>query len=162
MKHAFRPLQRNETMFLSSLTGIDFTSTDFRSERWLCVTGYEGGKLAGLCVFEFKTPFEAYFSLAIANPRCITRRVMRAMFTAAFTRAVRITAEIDPDNAAAIEQAGRLGFVVEGYKRLALDGRRDALLLGMTADTCRYLHRAPRGSQRPLSAIDEARHGQHP
>ena len=160
MKHSFRPFNDEEAAFLGQATGIDFSATDFADPAWLCVScRNELGSLMGLCAFEFKSAFDAHFSIAIHDPRCITRRIMAAMFKAVFTRAARVTALIDPGNARAILQARRMGFVDEGYMRLAIEGRQDAILLGMTADTCRYLRTAPRGSQTPARGFYD---GQQP
>jgi hypothetical protein len=158
MRHSFAPFGPYEARFLSHATSIDYSRVDFASPRWLCVAGYDDKRaLMGLCCFEFVSWFEAYFNIAILDPRCITRRIMRAMFTAAFTQAVRITAEVEPGNDRAIRQAQLMGFEIEGFKRLAIEGRRDAILLGMTKDTCRYLRARPRGS---LTAKNENFDGQ--
>ena len=152
MRHSFAPFGAVGMTFLSEATGIDYSRTDFRSERWLCVSAYDADDvLMGLCCFEFVSRYEAYFNIAVLDPRCATRRVMRAMFRAAFSRVVRITAEIDPNNERALRLAQRMGFVIEGYKRLAREGRWDAIQLGMTKDTCRFLdarQRPPQAAQR--------------
>ena len=138
IKHSFHaPLEPDELEFLSDHTGVDFTRHD--TSTWLCVTGYDGGELLGLCVFEPKTWFDWHFSVAIADPRCMSRRVLRAMFTAVFTRAVRVTALVEPDNERALKQMKRLGFQYEGYLRLGIEGSRDALLWGMLRSDCPYL-----------------------
>jgi hypothetical protein len=151
MRHSFAPFGPREAMFLSQRTGIDFTDADFTSDRWLCVAGYEGDQLLGLCCFEFKTWFDAWFSIAVDDPRCISRRVMAAMFKAVFSRAVRVTAEVRDTDMTAVAKAKRMGFEIEGHKRLAIEGRWDALQLGMVEGTCRFLRRAPRRSQGPHS-----------
>lgn len=143
MRHSFRPFDEEEAAFLGQATGVDFSRTDFARPDWLCVSCHEEGRLLGLCAFEFKSPFDAHFSIAIRDRRCITRRVMRAMFKAVFSRAARVTALIAPGNAAALLQARRMGFEDEGFMRLAIEGRQDAILLGMTEDTCRYLRASP-------------------
>lgn len=160
MRHSFHPFNAEEKAFLSQATRVDFSRTDFANPLWLCVSARDDeGRLMGLCGFEFKTPFDAFFSCAIRDPRCLTRRVLRAMFTAVFSRAVRVSAEIDPANQDALAKAQRMGFEIEGYKRLAIEGRRDAFLLGMTRDTCRYLRDAPRARQGPRKGLWD---GQHP
>jgi hypothetical protein len=148
MRISFAPFGPQEATALSAATTIDFTATDFSSEHWLCVAGRDDdGVLAGVACFEFKTWFDAYFNIAVRDPRCVSRRVMRAMFKAVFSRAVRVSAEIEPGNERALRQALLMGFEIEGYKRFALDGRRDALQLGMTSDTCRYLRARQRAPQ---------------
>jgi hypothetical protein len=156
MRHSFAPFGAEELAFLSQATAIDLTTSDPR--EWLCVSARdERGRLMGACFFEFKSWCDAHFTCAIADRRCLTRRLLRAMFTAVFSRAARVSAFIEPWNATAINQAHQMGFELEGYCRLAVEGRRDALLLGMTRDTCRFLRRAPR---RPQAAV-EGKYGQH-
>jgi RimJ/RimL family protein N-acetyltransferase len=67
------------------------------------------------------------------------RRVLRAIFTAAFAQARRLTAEVEPDNRRALRQVQRLGFVYEGYRRLGLEGTRDTMMYGMLRGDCKYL-----------------------
>ena len=163
MRHSFKPFGPEEAAFLSQATGVDFSRTDFSSPLWLCVSARDDeGQLMGLCGFEFKSYFDAYFSTAIRDPRCLTRRVLRAMFTAVFSHAVRVSAEIEPTNEDALGKAKRMGFEVEGYKRLAIEGRRDAFLLGMTKDTCRFLRAAPRARQGPGKGHFDGQHTQAP
>jgi hypothetical protein len=153
--HSFAPFDRDAVQLLTERIGIDYRFTDFASDRWLCVTGRRDGELLGCCMFEFPVWFDAYFSIAVIDPRCITRRVMRAMFRAVFSRAVRVSAEIPPDQTLVIAKAQRMGFIIEGLKAKGIDGRRDALLLGMTEDTCQVLRRAPRGSQGRYSEVSD-------
>lgn len=161
MRHSFRPFNAEEAAFLSQATGVDFSRTDFASPLWLCVSARDDdGQLMGLAGFEFKNWFDAYFSTAIRDPRCLTRRVLRAMFTAVFSKAARVSAEIEPGNQDALGKAKRMGFEVEGYKRLAIEGRRDAFLLGMTKDSCRFLRDAPRGRQGPGKGHSDGQHTQ--
>jgi len=138
IRHSFEsPLTVEALAFLSRSTGIDFMAQD--TSDWLCVTGYDDDELLGLCVFEPKTWFDWHFSIAIADPRCISRRVMRAMFTAVFSQAVRVTALVEPGNEPALKGVKQLGFVYEGFMRLGVEGRRDALMFGMLREDCRYL-----------------------
>jgi hypothetical protein len=143
MKHSFAPFGPEERYFLSTMTGVDFTGTDFSQSTWLCISGRDDGRLLGVCCFEFKTSFDAHFSAAIADPRCLTRRLLKVMFGTVFSRAARITALIEPTNERAIRQARRLGFTEEGYARCIIEGERDALVMGMLRQDCRFL---PRGS----------------
>lgn len=148
MRISFAPFDADTAVFLSQMTGVEYRHVDFTRDKWLCVSGRrDDGTLMGCCLFEFVSWFEAYFSIAIADPRCISRRVMAAMFRAVFSQVVRVTAEIEPGNEHAIRLSKRMGFEIEGYKRLAIEGRRDAVLLGMTKDTCRYLRARPAAPQ---------------
>ena len=147
---AFRP---DAIALLTRSTGIDFSGCNFAdADTWLCVTGRDDeGAVAGLAAFEFKSRYDAHFSTVIRDRRCLTRRVLRAMFQAVFSRASRVTALVEPHNAGAIRQARRMGFQEEGFMRRAIEGRRDALLFGMLAEDCRYL---------PREVIDHGFHAQ--
>jgi len=50
----------------------------------------------GIFAIEFKYWFEGYVTVMVFDPRCLSRRVLRAIFTAAFSRARRLTAEVAP------------------------------------------------------------------
>jgi hypothetical protein len=140
MKHSFAPFGIEERTFLTAMTDIDFMRTDFSKPAWLCVSARdEHNKLMGLCCFEFKTWFDAHFTLAIRDQRCVTRRVMASMFDAVFHQARRVTALIPVTNTTALRQARLMGFKDEGYMRLAVEGVRDAIVMGMLPADCRYL-----------------------
>jgi len=137
---SFAPLDADAVAFLSEETGVDFRSVDFDRPDWFCCTARDGhGAVAGVLACEFKTWFDADFTIAIRDPSCLNYRLIHAVFVALFSTAKRITARIDPANRRAIQQAMKLGFEVEGYAKLGLDGTRDAYLLGMTKDTCRWI-----------------------
>jgi hypothetical protein len=78
-------------------------------------------------------------TVLVLDPRCLSRRVLRAIFTAVFAQAKRLTAEVEPDNRRALQQVQRLGFVYEGYRPLGLEGTRDTVVYGMLREDCRYL-----------------------
>ena len=78
-------------------------------------------------------------TILVLDPRCMSRRVLRAIFTAAFAQAKRLTAEVEPDNRRALRQVQRLGFVYEGYRPLGVEGVRDTIVYGMLREDCRYL-----------------------
>lgn len=146
-KPSFAPLEPDAVAFLSEQTEIHFYGTDFADPRWLCVTARrDDGTLMGVLACEFKEWFDVHFSCAIRDRRCMSRRLLRTIFTTLFGQAVRVTALVDPDNETAIEQCRRMGFVYEGMLRMGVEGRRDALIFGMLAADCRYLpgHRPPR------------------
>lgn len=139
MKISFEaPLSLEASAFLSAETGVDFMHHD--TSRWLCATGRdEGGRIAGVCCFEPYLPFDWHYTAAVTDSRCVTRRLLQALFTAVFSQAVRVTALIEPENARAIKNAVALGFKYEGYGRLMVEGRRDALIYGMLREDCRFL-----------------------
>ena len=160
MNISFAPLRPDAADYLSTLVGVDYSyGMPFEPPNWFCVTGRnDEGELMGVVAIEFKTWFDAQFSLAVTDPRCISRRLLRAMFTAVFTRAVRLTAYVDTDNRRALKQMKTLGFVYEGFCRLGINGSRDAYTFGMLKDDCRYLPGYAGGT----TTVMEMDHGQRP
>jgi hypothetical protein len=138
---SFAPLALDAAEFLTQETGIEFRHIDFRHQRWFCVTARREAddSLMGVAVGEFKTWFDCHFSCAVADQHCMSRKLLRIIFSTLFRQAVRITALIDPGNQTAIEQTRRMGFVYEGYLRLGVEGTRDALMFGMLRNDCRFL-----------------------
>ena len=132
------PLTADACHYLSVQTGVDYGMQDMR--HWFCATAYdERDEIVGVLACEPKTYFDWYFSCAVTDPRVLSRRLLRTIFKTLFGHGVRVTAEIDPANEHAVRQARRMGFVYEGFKRLGIEGRRDAYLFGMLAEDCRYL-----------------------
>lgn len=141
MRTSFAPLEKDGAEFLTRATGVDFTyGLPFAAPRWFCVSARDDeGMLAGAVACEFRTWFDVTLNVAIVDKRCINRRVMRAMFTALFSQARRITAEVSVNNRAALRAIRRMGFVYEGYCRLGINGVEDAFVFGMLKDDCRFL-----------------------
>jgi len=141
MNVSFAPLAPDAVAFLSEETGIDFLRTNFTHSRWFCVTVRrdEDETLMAVAVGEFKEWFDVHFSAAICDRRAITRKLLATIFRTLFSRAVRITALVDPHNNGSISVTRRLGFVYEGFLRMGVEGTRDALIFGMLAEDCRYL-----------------------
>jgi hypothetical protein len=77
-----------------------------------------------------------------------------------FTQATRVTALIEPANERAIKNARQLGFQYEGYMRLSVEGKRDALLFGMLAEDCRFLTGYQGGSTITRTDFAGVPHGQ--
>ena len=102
-------------------TGINYTRFwPFPEPCWFCATSRnDEGRIAGVILCHFSSPFEAEFNTAVVDPRCVTKRVLRAVFTALFSRVVRITAQIAPDNTRSLRSVVRMGFKLEGHMRLA-------------------------------------------
>lgn len=151
---SFAPLEPDAVEFLTQETGIEFRHINFNGPQWLCVTARrDDGTLMGVAIGEFKTWFDCHFSCAICDQRCMSKRLLRAIFKTIFSRAVRITAEVDPAHRSAIDQVTRLGFVYEGFRRMGVEGNRDAAMYGMLREDCRFLpgYHPARSSVPPLS-----------
>lgn len=119
---------------------VDFTPCDFRAPRWFSAWARnDADEITGIFAIEFPFWFEGRVTILVLDPRCMSRRVLRAIFTAAFAQARRLTAEVEPDNRRALRQVQRLGFCYEGYRPLGLEGVRDTIVYGMLKEDCRYL-----------------------
>jgi hypothetical protein len=144
---SFAPLKPDAVRFLMDRTGIDYRHCDFaNSAVWFCATARDAeGRIQGVWVAEFQVWFEAHVTTAIDDPRFMSRRLLRTLFTALFSQAVRVTAMVRPDNHRSIEGIKRLGFRYEGFCRLGIEGKWDAMVFGMLRNECRWLQRHPKG-----------------
>jgi len=160
MKVSFEPFALDAVEFLSQETGIDYGFIDFTDPRWFCVTKRrDDGTLMGVIACEFKTWFEAHFNAAVADPSFIRAKLLATVFSTLFSQAVRITALIEPGNERAIKNARQLGFVYEGFLRLGVEGRRDALIFGMLREDCRWLPGVKRRAVLNPFPLSGATHG---
>jgi hypothetical protein len=140
VKISFAPLLPDAVAYLGRKVGVDFSYGSFMPPNWFCVTARTGdGALAGVLACEFRTPFDVTFNAAIGDRRCLSRRLLKAIFRALFSKAVRVTAEIASTNKDAIRMMERLGFVYEGYCRRGINGVQDALVFGMLEEDCKFL-----------------------
>lgn len=140
MKVYFGDLPTDAQAILSAGTRVDFSHCDFKAPRWFSAWARDDvGAIIGIFAIEFPFWFEGRISVLVLDQACMSRRVLRAIFTAAFTHARRLTAEVEPSNRRALRQVQRLGFVYEGFRRLGLEGSRDTLVYGMLKDDCKYL-----------------------
>lgn len=147
---SFAPLKPDAIKLLSLAIGVDFSYGSFEPPNWLCVTARDDrGRVMGVVACEFRTPFDATFNLAVFDPRCVSRRIMRAIFTALFSKAKRITAEIAVSNRRALNAVLRMGFVLEGYCRRGINGVMDAYVFGMLKEDCVFLRNTRPTSSRP-------------
>lgn len=156
MNVSFAPLRSDAMQYLIDQVGIDYSyGAPFTEPRWLCVTARDDdGHLMGVILCEFVNWFEAHFHSAVRNPRCVTRRLLRSTFMALFTKAVRLTAFVDPDNPRAIKNAVAMGFVYEGFCRLGINGNRDAYVFGMLAGDCKFLPGYAGGTTQVMEYFD--------
>lgn len=140
MNVSFAPLRPDAAMYLTRKTGVDVTTASFQPPQWFCATVRDDeGYIDAVLACEFRTPTHATFSAAIGDARFMSRRFLRSIFTALFSQAARLTAEVDVDNRASLRIVPRLGFVYEGYCRLGINGVRDAYVFGMLKEDCRFL-----------------------
>jgi hypothetical protein len=140
MKVEFGDLPKDAQDMLTKHLRVDFTHCDFKAPRWFSAWARnERGHIMGIFAIEFPYWFEGRVTIMVLDPRCMSRRVLRAIFTAAFTQARRLTAEVEPDNRRALKQVQRLGFVYEGYRPLGLEGTRDTIVYGMLREDCKFL-----------------------
>jgi hypothetical protein len=140
VKIQFGDLPKDAQDMLTTHLRVDFRHCDFKAPRWFSAWARnDAGHITGIFAIEFPFWFEGRVTIMVLDPRCMSRRVLRAIFTAAFSQARRLTAEVEPDNRRALRQVQRLGFVYEGYRRLGLEGSRDTMVYGMLKADCKYL-----------------------
>jgi hypothetical protein len=140
VKLTFGDLPPDAQAMLTRHLHIDFTHCNIKAPRWFSAWARnERGHVVGIFVVEFQTWFEGKVTALVLDPHCLSRRGLRAIFTALFSQAKRLTAEVEPDNRRALKQVQRLGFVYEGYRPLGLEGCRDTIVYGMLREDCRYL-----------------------
>lgn len=140
MKVQFGDLPDDAKNLMTNVMDIDFTPFDLKAPRWFSAWARdERGFIAGIFTIEFKYAWEGYVNVVVMDQRCMTRRVLRAIFTAAFAQAVRLTAEIEPHNRRALRQVQRMGFIYEGFRRKGLEGTRDVMCYGMLREDCKFL-----------------------
>jgi hypothetical protein len=158
MNVSFAPFQPDAINLLCSGTHVDFSYGKFDQPNWFCVTARDDeGKLMGVLACEFRTRFDASFNTVVIDRRCLTKRLLRAIFTALFSRAVRLTAEVATSNTAALRMMKRMGWVYEGYCRLGINGVEDAFVFGMLRGDCKYLPGYAGGTTKVMEMPD---HGQ--
>lgn len=152
----------NSVVFDLDSEGVAFLrdrlAVDYSNGADLACQIRRDGHLVFVVVCEFKTAFDAHLTVACDDPTVVTRRVLRAVFRALFSRAKRVTALIEPGNRRCISLARRLGFKDEGFGRLMIEGKRDALIFGMLESDCAVF----KGSQHDVSRETKVQHGIEP
>jgi hypothetical protein len=140
VKVCFGDLPDDAQDMLTRHLRIDFSHCSFKAPNWFSAWARNAaGHIVGIFTVEFKTWFDGYVTVLVLDPRCLSRRVLRVIFTALFSQVKRLTAEVEPDNRRAMRQVQRLGFVYEGYRPLGVEGARDTVVYGMLKEDCRYL-----------------------
>jgi L-amino acid N-acyltransferase YncA len=94
----------------------------------------------GVVVFDAFTPHDCCAHIVIEDRRCVTRRILRAVFDYPFNQLKlrRVTGLVPESNVAALAFDLRLGFKVEGRKKWGM-GDEDEIVLGMYAENCPWL-----------------------
>jgi hypothetical protein len=101
-------------------------------------------------VFEAKNWFDWHLSLAVVDNRCLMiGSLHRLVWQTIFSRAIRVTILIDPENKRLEHTVRKLGAVYEGFLRRGLDGPRDALVFALLREDCRWLRPRPAARQAP-------------
>jgi hypothetical protein len=118
---------------------IDYSKCTFKGPRWFSTYVVHRGKIVGIFATDFPFWFEGRINVLVLDPRCVTRRLLVANYTALFSQARRLTAEVEPTNRRALREVQEMGFVYEGFKRLGLEGTRDVMQFGMLKSECVYL-----------------------
>jgi hypothetical protein len=140
VKTSFGDLPEDAQQLLTKHLRIDFSMCDFKAPRWFSTwIRNDAGYITGIFAIEFPFWFEGRVTVLVLDVRGISRRLLRATYMAAFSRARRLTAEVEPGNRRAIRQVQMMGFQYEGYRRLGLEGTRDTLVYGMLREDCKYL-----------------------
>lgn len=139
MKTRFGDLPDEGKELLSRGLRIDFSRASFKAPRWFSTWVEDRGKIVGIFATDFPFWHEGRVNVLVLDPRCVTRRLLIANYTALFSQAVRLTAEVEPHNRRALRQTREMGFQYEGYKRLGLEGTRDVMQFGMLKSECIYL-----------------------
>ena len=140
----FEPLQPDAVRFLSVRTGGDFSGYDYTLPAFVCATSRtDDGAVTGVLMGEFTSRWEVHMTCAVDDNAIISRRLLHAIFATFFSCAVRVTAMCRPDNKRSETGIRRLGFKYEGYSRLGIEGKWDALVFGMLRHECRWI-RAPK------------------
>ncbi len=100
----------------------------------------DGTLVAGV-VIELKTPFDAYATVFSTTPRAWSKEIIAGLFQYLFTHlgVSRITCEAAKGNKRSRRIIEGLGFRHEGTKKKGLDGKRNAIIYGMTDDECQWI-----------------------
>ena len=150
------PSLADAAIFLERETQVPFGHLDMR--EWFTVTAYnERNQIVGVLTMEPRNWFDWHLSCAIRDQRIMSFRLLRTIFRTVFSRAVRVTALVEPDNERALNQVRRMGFQYEGFIRCGIEGNRDAMMFGMLRRECRFLMPS-RKSSRP-STTNGGPHG---
>lgn len=96
--------------------------------------------ILGAVVYDGFTPYECNLHVVVSDKRCVSRRVLRAVFGYPFKQVglKRVTAQVAASNEKSQAFVRSLGFMLEGRKRAGM-GDEDELIFGLLAEDCRWL-----------------------
>lgn len=96
--------------------------------------------VAGVAL-NLESAFEGSLSIYASVRNFATRPMLGTLFRFVFHEKglARLTCQVAKPNRRARRFVEKLGFRMEGVKRRGFDGRKDAVVYGMTADDCRWL-----------------------
>lgn len=100
----------------------------------------DDGEVLAVVVYTRFSPWNCEMSVASSSPRWASRKFIRAAFQYPFQqcRLRRVTAAVEPDNAASIFMLERLGFIREATLAEWF-GEKDAHIYRMTRKECKWL-----------------------
>lgn len=121
-----------------------FTKSDFGSHSTIGAS--VDGTLVMGCVYYDHRDVGCEIALAADRPVWCTKGVLAALFSFPFLQLKyeRVTLLIGEDNPRAIRLNLGLGFRQEGVLRRGYDGKRDAIILGMLKEECRWIKNVSR------------------
>ena len=154
MRHkvTFTPDDRVVQFLKEELPELNLEGQNLGGPNWFVVAVWNADdQVIAALTAEFKTPFDAHISAAIADPGALSFKLLEVIFSTLFKKAKRITALVDPDNTESIARLEDLGFWYEGFLRRGLDGVRDAKVYGLLPEDCPFLARKAR-RRRPAAA----------
>lgn len=127
--------------FVSERTGVEPQS--FQPGRGLAVLN-GSDIVAGVVFHEYRKMAHGArmaLSVAVDDPKCVTKRLLRTVFAIPFEDAdvVRLEAETTADNEKCRKFVEKLGFTLEGRLRKAYDGVQDVLCYSMLKTECKWI-----------------------
>lgn len=101
---------------------------------------FDDETLLGAVIYDGFTAKDCELHICLVDSRCVTRRVIRAVFDYPFRQLSleRVSANVLASNERSHEFVQRLGFVLEGVKRMKTE---NVLMYGLQRHECRWLER---------------------
>lgn len=111
------------------------------NEIGAAIGSFHNGQITGGVIYHEYRPDRMISMVAAGEPGWLNRGKLRKFFSYPFDElgVKRINAVVDAANERAIEFNTKLGFVVEGRVREAMNNDSDAIIFGMLKKECRWL-----------------------